>query len=241
MGDSERTSRGMNEEARTSPWQLLILLLSIYVLIALAVEVFADVSESTRTILNAIDAGICLVFLADFVVSFFRAPRKLEFMKWGWIDLISSLPMLDGLRWGRLSRISRILRVLRGVRSVKVIARGMDNHRTSTSLAIMLLICFTLVLSSSLLILELENTPDATISTAQDALWWSFATITTVGYGDRYPVTSAGRILGAVLMTAGVGVFGTVTAAVGAWLMRAPVRRRVLIGEDVIASRGGSE
>lgn len=64
------------------------------------------------------------------------------------------------------------------------------------------------------------RTPDAKITNPQDALWWSFATITTVGYGDLFPVTTAGRITGAVLMTAGVGVFRTVTAAVGAWMLR---------------------
>jgi voltage-gated potassium channel len=201
-------------------WQLVMLVLSVYVLIA--IEAIVDLPASTKTILNAVDAAICVVFLTDFVVSFIRAPRKLDFLRWGWIDLLSSIPTLDSLRWGRLAKILRILRVLRAVRSVKVIAQGLNRHRTSTSLAILVLTSLTLVLTSSLLILELETTPDATIRTPQDALWWSFSTIATVGYGDRYPVTSAGRILGVVLMTAGVGVFGTVTAAVGAWLMRAP-------------------
>lgn len=211
-------------ENATAPWQFLILFLSIYVIVALAVEVFGDLSPSTLIILNAVDAAICVIFLSDFVISLIRAPRKLEYLKWGWIDLISSIPTLDSLRWGRAARVARILRLLRGVRSVRVIARSLDHDRASTSVAIMLLVCFMLVLSASILILEFETEAHATIRTPHDALWWSFSTITTVGYGDKYPVTTPGRIIGAVLMTAGVGVFGTMTAAVGAWILRGPRR-----------------
>jgi voltage-gated potassium channel len=53
--------------------------------------------------------------------------------------------------------------------------------------------------------------PTANIKNAADALWWVYVTITTVGYGDRYPTTSAGRIVGVFVMTAGVGLFGTLS------------------------------
>jgi voltage-gated potassium channel len=71
---------------------------------------------------------------------------------------------------------------------------------------------------SSLAILQFENSPECNIRTAEDALWWSYTTITTVGYGDRYPVTSEGRIIGVILMTVGVGIFGTYTAIISSWI-----------------------
>ena len=58
------------------------------------------------------------------------------------------------------------------------------------------------------------------IKTAEDALWWSFVTVTTVGYGDLYPVTTAGRIIAAALMTVGVALFGTFTAYVASWFVQ---------------------
>src|SRR5262249_37822905 len=64
------------------------------------------------------------------------------------------------------------------------------------------------------------NTPGGNIRTPQDALWWAFATITTVGYGDRFPVTTEGRMIAAVLMTAGGGIFGSFTGLVASWIMR---------------------
>jgi voltage-gated potassium channel len=71
---------------------------------------------------------------------------------------------------------------------------------------------------SSIAILQFENAPDSNILTAEDALWWSYTTITTVGYGDRFPVTTEGRLIGVALMTVGVGIFGTYTALIAAWI-----------------------
>ena len=82
-----------------------------------------------------------------------------------------------------------------------------------------MLVSFLLVVFSSIAILQFETTADANIKTANDALWWAFVTITTVGYGDRYPVTPEGRIVAAVLMTAGVGLFGTFSGFVASWFL----------------------
>jgi voltage-gated potassium channel len=71
--------------------------------------------------------------------------------------------------------------------------------------------CVILVIEcGGILVLLAESpAPDANIHTASDAMWWVYVTITTVGYGDRYPVTSAGRLVGVLVMTTGVGLFGT--------------------------------
>jgi len=59
----------------------------------------------------------------------------------------------------------------------------------------------------------------ANIETFGDALWWAMTTVTTVGYGDRYPVTTTGRFIGAAVMIAGIAVLGTVTASIATWLI----------------------
>ena len=64
-----------------------------------------------------------------------------------------------------------------------------------------------------------KDVPGAKIKNAEDALWWAYVTITTVGYGDLYPVTTEGRLIAAVLMTIGVGLFGTFTAYVASWFV----------------------
>lgn len=71
----------------------------------------------------------------------------------------------------------------------------------------------------SISILQFETAPESNIKTAEDAIWWAFVTITTVGYGDRYPVTTEGRIIAAFLMITGVALFGTFTGFIAAWFM----------------------
>jgi voltage-gated potassium channel len=77
-----------------------------------------------------------------------------------------------------------------------------------------------LVLLATIGILHLEDVPEANIKSAEDALWWTMETITTVGYGDKYPVTSEGRLLASGLMLAGVALIGIYTGYVASWFLR---------------------
>jgi voltage-gated potassium channel len=81
------------------------------------------------------------------------------------------------------------------------------------------LIAILMIIFSSIAILQVENDPNSNIKNAEDALWWSFVTITTVGYGDKFPVTTEGRIIAMVLMTVGVGLFGTFTGFIASWFV----------------------
>ncbi len=195
-------------------WQLVMLILSVYVLGAMLIDTALSLPPETAALLAHIDNLICLVFIGDFATNLFRAKSKLGYLKWGWIDLVSSIPNLDILRWGRVVRVVRILRVLRGVRSTRFILKTLLRNRARATFATVATIAGVLVIFASIAILNLESVPEANIKTGADALWWSFATITTVGYGDRYPVTAEGRLVAALLMTAGIGLFGTFTAFV---------------------------
>ena len=81
------------------------------------------------------------------------------------------------------------------------------------------LVALLLVIFCSIAVLNVETGSDSNIKTPEDAIWWSFATITTVGYGDRFPVISEGRIVGAILMCSGVGLFGTFSAFLTSWFI----------------------
>lgn len=192
----------------------------LYVLGTLAVGAVVQLDEPISHILEYTDIAICFVFLADFFVSLFRAPNKLDyFLKWGWIDLASSIPTVDVLRWGRAARVLRIFRVIRGVRATKILATFILARRAESAVLTAALVSILLIVFASLAILQIESGPEANIQTAEDALWWAFVTITTVGYGDKFPVSTEGRFLAIVLMTCGVGLFGTFTAFVATWFL----------------------
>ena len=81
---------------------LAVFVLTIYVLGALIVDITFKLSEETSRLLNYIDIAICIFFFIEFCIRFYQAENKLKFMRWGWIDLISSIPMINFLRFGRI-------------------------------------------------------------------------------------------------------------------------------------------
>ena len=209
------------ESSRTSPsYQLFMLALCLYALGALAVQATVHIEPETRSILDYADYAVCAVFFLDFVISLVRAPDRWRyFITWGWLDLLSTIPTIDITRWGRAARILRVFRVLRGLRATKLLAtlvlrRRAENAFLAASLAALMLITFC-----SIAILHFETDPESNIKTPDDAIWWAFATITTVGYGDRYPVTVEGRLTAAILMAAGVALFGTFSGFLAAWFI----------------------
>lgn len=220
-------------EGRLGIVELAILILTILVLSALVADTVTALPKEIAQIIRWMDTMVCAVFLVDFAVRFHRAESKLTFMKWGWLDLIASIPNIDFLRWGRLVRVLRIIRLLRAIRSVQRILQMLLRNSTETGFVSIGLTAFLLVIFSSVSILICETGAESNIKCAEDAVWWSVTTMTTVGYGDKYPVSTEGRILGMVLMTAGVGLFGGLSGLVASFLLgardkRAPEHREIL-------------
>jgi len=203
---------------------LLIIILSFYVLGSLVVDTFFTLPIEIGKVLNYVDNFICGVFLLDFIIRFRQAENKLQFMKWGWIDLIASVPTLDFMRAGRLLRLIRLIRIIRAFRSTKHIVQHVFRNKVQGTLTSVAIIAVLMLLFSSIAILQFETDPNSNIKSAEDAIWWSYVTITTVGYGDKYPVTSEGRIIAVILMTVGVGLFGTFTAFVSSWFVKSNVQ-----------------
>ena len=208
-----------NAKKEISFFNILILVLSLYVLLSLLISTVFQLSGELTILLNYIDNVICIVFLIDFSIRFKNSENKLEFMKWGWIDLVASIPSVDFLRAGRLLRLIRLLRVFRALKSTKLIYEHINRNKRQSALTSVALISFLMIDFSSNAILQFEKDINSNIKTAEDAIWWSYVTITTVGYGDKFPITTEGRIIGSILMTTGVGIFGTFTALVSSWFI----------------------
>jgi len=171
------------------------------------------------TLLRTIDTFVCVVFLIDFGVRLYRAPDKVEFMKWNWIDLAASIPEVEFLRLGRFVRLLRIIRLLRAVRSSHRLLNLLLKQRFQSGIASVSLMLFLLLTFSSVAILFFERSPEASIKTAGDAVWWSVCSLTTVGYGDVYPISFEGRVLAMIVLLCGVGLFGTVSGMMASFFV----------------------
>jgi voltage-gated potassium channel len=206
--------------SRSAGYQLFMLALCMYALGALAVHTVVKLEPRTGEILDIADYVVCLFFLLDFGVSMHRARHPWRYLvRWGWLDLLSSIPSVPMMRWGRAARVLRVFRVLRGLQATRVVATLLVRRRTENAFLAASLVALLLIVFCSVAVLHFETDPDSNIRTAGDAIWWAFATITTVGYGDRFPVTVEGRVVAAVLMAAGVGLCGTFAGFLASWFI----------------------
>ncbi len=207
-----------NEEKLTI-FQYLILILSILVLAVLFVESITQLPERTLLLLNKLDTLICFVFLYDFFARLWYSENRRQFLKWNWIDLVSSIPMIEFLRWGRAVRVIRIFRLLRAFRSLRYIMAFLFRNRARWTLSIVGASCVLLLVFSSVAILTVETENDSTIRTPEDALWWCVASLTSANLDNKYPVTSEGRAIAVVLFVVGVGLVGTVSGFLASYFI----------------------
>ncbi|WP_221029334.1 potassium channel family protein [Actomonas aquatica] len=191
------------------PFQFGVLVLSLVLLAGLGAELVLPVPEEIQRLIFYIDTIICGLLFIDFAIRFAHAESKLRFMKWGWFDLLAAVPAIEAFR---ILRVVRVVRLLIVIRSFRRLYRILLESKTSAGLTGVLVLTFLVISFGSIGVLFAEHdAPNANILTANDALWWSVTTTTTVGYGDKYPVTAAGRIIATFLMVAGIGMFGTLS------------------------------
>ncbi|WP_341501891.1 potassium channel family protein [Gallaecimonas sp. GXIMD4217] len=200
-----------------SAFELAMMVLSILSVVIIVLHQFGPFSPDEKELLLYVDTGICLIFLTNFFSGLIRASDKKRFIRTHWIDFLASIPAVDVLRYGRIFQVLRVMRMLRVANQV---IRHLMKESESAVLASMLLIMVVVVGGSAIAILLTEaGREGSNIATAEDAIWWSLVTISTVGYGDYYPVTTAGRIISAVVIIAGVSLFGGLSGLVASKLL----------------------
>ena len=198
-------------ELKSIGYEIFIGILSLLSIVNL-VLVYAAQEQSLDTVLEVMNAIFSVIFLADFLYRIVTVPSPgaYFFRHFGWADLLASMPFAQ-LKFLRILRLMRVYRLLRDV-GIRTIGRTLSKDRAGSSLYILLLMGIFVLEFGSLTILRIEQyAPGANITTASDAIWYTIVTISTVGYGDQYPVTDAGRAIGAGLIVLGVGIFGTFT------------------------------
>jgi len=213
----------------SNAYNIFILVLTIMSL-GIMVLMLVTQDEATYQILNIYDNAICIVFLIDFSVNIIRAKPKRAYWidRRGWLDLLGSIPSFGLFRFSallrlfRISRLARISRLMRGQAKKELVKDIVDNRGQYAIFITLLLMLIVLSTSSVLVLMAESHSPDANIKTGGDALWWAIVTITTVGYGDYYPVTTFGREVGVVVMFAGVGIIGALASILASILVPTP-------------------
>lgn len=192
------------------PWEIFVLGVAILSIVNLALAIIVKEPDLDQVV-RLIDGFLILIFLIDLLRRLNVATDNRAYLTkgWGWLDLISIVPFL---RVARILRIVRVARVVGRMGGPTAALKGFFANKATGGLLLVFLIAILVLEFGSLAMLWAEaGDPDATIVTAEDALWYVVVTMSTVGYGDMSPVTSVGRVVGTFIIVVGVGVFGTLT------------------------------
>jgi voltage-gated potassium channel len=196
------------QDMKDPGYEIFISLVSILSVINLFIVWIPGIDPDALNVIITFNFFLTIIFLSDFLYRLFTAPSKKYyfFRDWGWADLLASIPALRILRIFRIFKAYRLLKKYGG----RNILCQLKKHKAESVLYIVIFCVMLVIESGAFFVLMAERSaPNANILSASDAMWWVYVTITTVGYGDRYPVTTSGRLVGVAVMTMGVGLFGT--------------------------------
>ncbi|MER7070587.1 potassium channel family protein [Terrabacter sp. NPDC000476] len=187
-----------------------LILLALAFLVAYAWPVLDPrLDPSTRNVLDALSWTVWGAFAFDLLIRLVLADGRRAYAIRHWYDVaLVAVPLL------------RPLRLLRLLALVRILDRSAANNLAGRVLVYVAGAASVAVGLGALAVLDAERSAEGVnIATIGDALWWACATVTTVGYGDRFPVTAEGRTIGVVLMVVGIGVVGAVIASVTSWIL----------------------
>jgi voltage-gated potassium channel len=195
-------------------------LVTLWALFIAVVYYAMPLPETVRQVLYILDGLIAVILFFDFLVQLVYAPNRLRYIvTLGWLDLLSALPGLPALRFLRTPHLMFTLHQVR--HTVPTDARMAARQRLAEStLLVVVLVVMLVVTIGSIGVVLVEAPADAgNIKTGEDAVWWSIVTVATVGYGDRFPVTPLGRLIGVLMIVMGVSLFTVLTSYIATQFM----------------------
>lgn len=192
-------------------WENLLTGLAVVYLAAFSYPAFvSEISISDQDKLEIVQWVTWIIFALDLILGIWKAPNKGKYLKTHPLEIVSvALPFLRPLR---------LLRVVSfGALVIQKIAVGKQLAITLKVFLFSILIAYIAAVQITITERDVAN---SNIKSFGDGLWWAVTTVTTVGYGDKFPTTSLGRFLAVGLMLVGISLMGVITASVAAWFVK---------------------
>jgi voltage-gated potassium channel len=192
-------------------WNETLTFLALAFLFTFSYPAFVDpISAATQSFLNSVQWVTWIVFAADLLYGLYGAENKFKYLKKHPLEVAAVL--LPFLRPLRLMRVISF-----GGLAIQKVAIG---RQFAITIKVFIASIFIAYISAVQITISERAVEGSNIKTFGDGLWWAVTTVTTVGYGDRYPTTTEGRFLAVVLMIMGISLVGVITASVAAWFVK---------------------
>jgi voltage-gated potassium channel len=192
-------------------WNETLTVLALFFLIAYSYPAFNEtILDSTNHYLGLVQWVCWFAFALDLIYGIWKAENKKEYLKRHPLEIASVL--LPFLRPLRLMRVISF-----GSLALQKVAIG---RQFAITVKVVISALFISYIAAIQITISERSVEGSNIKTFSDGLWWAVTTVTTVGYGDRYPTTSAGRLLAVLLMLTGISLVGVITASVAAWFVK---------------------
>ncbi|MBD0824150.1 ion transporter [Aestuariibaculum marinum] len=223
----------LNNSKRSKFFALFIQLLILISIIIFSIETIPDLNPHTRKVLHYIDLFIVIIFTIEYILRIYLARHKLRFVfsLLGLIDLLAILPFyisigvdLRALRALRFLSIFRIFKLIRYNRAIHHFVRAIRSAKEEILLFIFVTLILIFFSAVGIYYFEHEAQPEY-FSSVFESLWWAVITLTTVGYGDVYPVTVGGRVFTFFILMIGLGIIAIPTAIISSALTKSMDRK----------------
>ena len=192
-------------------WNETLTFLALAFLVAFSYPAFVNsVPSSTQTLLNIVQWISWIAFAADLIYGLSTAENKKKYLKKHPLEVAAVL--LPFLRPLRLMRVISF-----GGLAIQKVAIG---RQFAITVKVFLASIFVAYISAVQITITERGVDGSNIKNFGDGLWWAITTVTTVGYGDRYPTTTEGRLIAIALMIMGISLMGVITASVAAWFVK---------------------
>ena len=195
-------------------FDLVMQALILFSIFSFSIETLPDLETSTRIFLDISEVIIVMVFTAEYLLRLYVADRKLGYVLsfYGLIDLIAIVPFyimssidLRSLRIFRLLRLFQLMKLLRFSKAMRRFARAFVIAKEEIVVFSVITVMLLYLSAVGIYYFENEAQPEAFKSIVH-SLWWAVTTLTTVGYGDVYPITAGGKIFTFIILMIGLGI-----------------------------------
>lgn len=206
----------MKADNKIDLFEFTVLSFTVYILFSIVWQTFWNVDREVAKILDLFDLISCVIFLIDWFGRLRYSDKKLKFALINSLDLIASIPLLflfDYFKEYEFIRFIQFIKVIKIIGGVSRIIYYIKTDQIYSFKLLYSLFFIAIIISAPILILEVER-GIGNIKTAEQSLWWTYCTFTTIGYGDFFPSTTAGRVIAVLVSLGGIGMFGMISSLI---------------------------